>query len=163
MEQLQRAEQPYRFRIPEDRLPKMRDVRARQQESWRDLIEAEEVIHLYLGLGPARFLTFDGRVLVDNYDWDGTGAYEVSEPKKACVAVVHAAASLGFPDLLRVLPERPAHAVDCPRCGGSGWLCRSANGRSGVVCEEHCGGLGWLPGANAEPGDVVTQKSPREL
>jgi hypothetical protein len=82
MEELKRAVSPYRFRIPDDLIPKLRSLRARQRD-WRELIEAEDVVHLYYGLGPARFLTFDGRVLVDNDDWDGTGAYEVSDPREA--------------------------------------------------------------------------------
>src|SRR5262245_33210624 len=121
MEQLKRAASPYRFRIPLDMIPKLRSLRARQQD-WRELIDAEDVVHLYYGLGPAQFLTLDGRVLVDNYDWDGTGAYEVSDPKTACIAVVYTARRFDFPELLRILPQRPPAAFDCPRCGGSGWL-----------------------------------------
>lgn len=153
MEQLRRAARPYRFRIPDQLLPKLYAVRARQSERWRELIEAEDVIHLFLGLGPARFLALDGRVLVDNYDWDGTGAYELADPKKACIAVVYAANSLKFPELLQILPARPADAVDCPRCGGSRWLARPNTDLRGwgVVCEDVCGGLGWLSAANAEP------------
>lgn len=144
MEQLERAESPYRFRIPDDLLPKLETLRTRQRK-WRDVIDAENVVHLYLGLGPAWFLTLDGRILVDNYEWDGTGAYEVTDPKEACLCVVIGAMILDCPELLRILPERPADAIDCPKCGGSGWLIRSPDGRRGVACGEVCGGLGWIP------------------
>jgi hypothetical protein len=150
MEQLKRAKSPYRFRIPDDMIPKLRSLRARQQ-NWRELIDAEDVVHLYYGLGPARFLALDGRVLVDNHDWDGTGAYEVSDPKTAWIAVVYAANRFDFPELLRILPDRPLDAIDCPRCGGSGWLLLpSFTGAPGVVCEDSCGGLGWLAGGHPE-------------
>jgi hypothetical protein len=144
MEQLKRAKLPYRFRIPDDMIPKLRSLRARQP-NWRELIDAEDVVHLYYGLGSAQFLAFDGRVLVDNHDWDGTGAYEVSDPKSAWIAVVYPANRWDFPELLRILPDRPPHAIDCPRCAESGWLRLPffAGGR-GVVCEDLCGGLGWL-------------------
>jgi hypothetical protein len=70
---------------------------------------------------------------------------------------VYAAHRLGFSDLLRLLPDRPPGALDCPRCGGSGWLCPpSPAGRQGVVCEDHCGGLGWLPGPNTAPRAAAT-------
>src|SRR5262245_53204998 len=133
MEQLKRAASPYRFRIPLDMIPKLRSLRARQQD-WRELIDAEDVVHLYYGLGPARFLTFDGRVLVDNYDWNDAGAYEVSDPKEAWSAVVVGADVFDFPELLRLLPERPPAAVDRPSCAGAGWFFfSSADGRQGKV------------------------------
>jgi hypothetical protein len=146
MEQLKRAESPYRFRIPDDMIPHLRNLRARQQP-WRELIEAEDVVHLYYGLGPARFLTFDGRVLVDNWDWDETGAYEVSNPKEAWTAVVVGADIWDFPELLWLLPERPPDAVDCPVCDGLGYVFPSSpDGRQyKIVCRDRCGGLGWVP------------------
>jgi hypothetical protein len=145
MEQVQRARSPYRFCIPDDLVPTLRALRARQRD-WRPLIDAEDVVHLYYGLGPAQFLTFDGRVLVDNYDWDGSGAYEVSEPKEAWSAVVVGADVFGCPELLRLLPRRPATASDCPACRGAGWhFLPCADGRQGkVVCWDVCGGLGWV-------------------
>lgn len=108
MEQLKRAESPYRFLIPEDLIPKLRSIRA-QQKDWREVIDAEDVFRLCYGLGPDCFLAFDGRILVDNDDWDGTGAYEVSmkDSKYAWLIVVYAANRLCLPELLRILPARP--------------------------------------------------------
>src|SRR5262245_14100996 len=145
MEQLKRATTPFRFLIPEDIIPVLRGLRARQQP-WRDLIEAEDVVHLYYGLGPAMFLTFDGRVLVDRWDWDDRGAYEVTDPKEAWVAVVLGADDFDVPDLLRLLPPRRPDAIDCPVCGGAGWVfATTQDGReAGIVCWERCGGLGWV-------------------
>jgi hypothetical protein len=145
MEQLKRASSPYRFHIPDDLIPTLRSLRARQQD-WRPLIDAEDVVHLFYGLGAARFLTFDGRILVDNIDWDGTGAYEVTEPKEAWSAVVVGADVIACPELLRLLPNRPLTAINCPSCGGAGWhFLRSADGGQGkMVCWDVCGGLGWV-------------------
>ena len=67
MEQIKRAASPYRFRIPVDMIPGLRSLRARQ-EDWRPLIDADDVVHLFYGLGRARFLAFDGRVLVDSHE-----------------------------------------------------------------------------------------------
>jgi hypothetical protein len=145
MEQLKRAADPFRFHIPEDLIPKLRGLRARQKD-WREVIDAEDVVHLYYGLGPAEFLAFDGRVLVDNYDWDGTGAYKVTDPKKAWSAVVIGAKLWNFPELLQLLPIRPPDAVDCGQCQGTGWVSLvDAEGKQGqFVCYDRCGGLGWL-------------------
>jgi hypothetical protein len=145
VEQLRRADNPYRFRIPEDLVPRLRDLRSRQ-DPWSELIDAEDVVHLYYGLGPAMFLTLDGRVLEDSSDWDATGAHEVTDPKQAWSAVVVGAKVWGFPELLRLLPARPPKAADCVQCHGTGWVSWvDAEGKTGqVVCWDRCGGLGWL-------------------
>jgi len=156
-----RAASPYRVTIPDDLIPKLRALRA-DQWAWppgRAVIEVEDVVELSHSLGPNWYLTFDGRFLVDKFDWDGSAAYEVVDPKRAWTVVVYAAHHFGLPDLLRILPARPRDAVDCPKCGGSGWLRRPpSDGQWGVVCEDVCGGLGWLPAPNAEQGpkDVAT-------
>jgi len=48
-------------------------------------------------------------------------------------------ASLKHPALAPLVPRRPADAVDCSYCAGSGRF----PGFDQVVC--YCGGLGWLP------------------
>jgi hypothetical protein len=120
--QLKRAEDPYRFRIPDDLVPRLRELQARQK-SWSDVVDAEDVVHLYYGLGPALFLAFDGRVITDDYDnfTEGAGVYEVTDPKEAWVAVAIGADVWGVPELRRLLPERP----------GARPTARSARGRGG--------------------------------
>lgn len=144
MSQLKRAASPFRFHIPELLVPKLRGLRARQRD-WSPLIDAEDVVHLFYGLGPARFLAFDGRVLVDPTDWDETAPYEVTSPKEATSAIVVGASVFSFPDLLRLLPVRPPGAHDCDQCKGTGWVTWvDAVGKEGrVVCWDGCGGLGW--------------------
>jgi hypothetical protein len=144
MAQLKRATSPFRIRIPENLIPELRHLRARQRD-WSTLIEAEDVVHLFYGLGPARFLAFDGRVLVDPTDWDDTDAYEVTDPKEAWSAIVVGAKVWGFPDLLRLLPDRPASALDCIQCKGTGWVSwvDPVGNEGRVVCRDQCGGLGW--------------------
>ena len=43
-----------------------------------------------------------------------------------------------YPELLELLPTRSADAADCGKCSGSGRLFADVN------CPE-CGGLGWVP------------------
>lgn len=45
-----------------------------------------------------------------------------------------------FPELAPLVPARPAEAMDCPACGGSG-IMRHGQRHSGFSC--YCGGLGW--------------------
>lgn len=108
------------------------------------MVEAEDVVHLYYGLGPALFLAFDGRVIVDDY-FNETGVYEVSDSKEAWMAVAMEAELWGVPELRRLLPERAADAVNCLQCKGSGWFRwpTTEGGQGRVVCWE-CGALGWL-------------------
>jgi hypothetical protein len=151
--QLKRAEAPYRFHIPDDLVPRLRELQARQKP-WSDAVGTQDVVHLYYGLGPALFLAIDGRVITDDYDnfTEGAGVYEVTDPKEAWVAVAIGADVWGLPELHRLLPERPAGAADCPQCKGLGWLWPTADRPQGsVVCWE-CGALGWLAARHAKPG-----------
>jgi len=51
-----------------------------------------------------------------------------------------AQAWIRFPELAPLVPRRPADAVDCPACNGSGVL-RHGEPPSGLPC--YCGGVGW--------------------
>ena len=46
-----------------------------------------------------------------------------------------------FPELAALVPLRPADAIDCPSCKGSGVLPHTER-PSGLSC--YCGGMGWL-------------------
>jgi hypothetical protein len=151
MGQLKRIASPFRFQIPDDLVSDLRSLRARQRD-WNEVVDSEDVVHLFYGLGPARFLAFDGRVLVDPTDWDGTDPYEVIDPKEAWSAIVVGTDIWSFPPFLRLLPPRPLGAVDCAQCKGTGWISWvDAVGNTGkVVCWDGCGGLGWHKSGNQE-------------
>lgn len=144
MAQLKRAASPFRFHIPQDLVPNLRSLRARQQD-WNEIIDAEDVVHLYYGLGPSLFLAFDGRVLVDPSAWNETDAYEVTDPKEAWCAIVLGADIWKLSALLQLLPTRPLNARDCSECQGTGWVSWvDAVGKKGrILCWDRCGGLGW--------------------
>lgn len=151
MEQLRRAETPCRLRIPDDLVPQLRELQS-TQELWSELVDSEDVVHLYYGLGPALFLAFDGRIIVDDY-CDETGTYEVTDPKEAWKAVAIGASVRSIPELRRLLPERPADASDCPQCKGSGWMWPTEKEPQGSVVCSACGALGWLAPASRTPND----------
>ncbi len=95
MKTLKRAYTPFRYHIPQHLIPKLRALRARQQD-WGEPIDSEDVVHLYYGMGPAGFLALDGRVLVDPYDWDEEDSpVRSDDPKEAWSAIVVGAKVLG--------------------------------------------------------------------
>ena len=62
--------------------------------------------------------------------------------------LVYYQASLKYPALAQLAPHRPADAIVCPSCGGSGKLIGLPERlASHVICE--CGGLGWISGEQA--------------
>jgi len=79
----------------------------------------------------------DGRVV----SFTRTEPYDVrlvDVPNAALALLAHAWTR--FPELAPLVPLRPAEAVDCPSCNGSGVL-RHGEAPSGFSC--YCGGVGW--------------------
>src|SRR5262245_11474427 len=101
---LNRADNPFRFRIPDRFIPKLRDIRARQQDE-SEVFACEEVIRLFTDLGTSSYLAFDGRVFGDPSDWNGAAPYEVTNPKEAWAAIIVGAELQRFPELLQLLPR----------------------------------------------------------
>lgn len=61
--------------------------------------------------------------------------------------------SLRYPDLRFLAPSRPANAIDCPHCGGTGSITFPSGQEhlaGTILC--YCGGLGWLPGKSGNIG-----------
>lgn len=79
---------------------------------------SEEEHHAYLldpGLGPATYLTADGRVLWLDDGWD------VKATRAAVyVAIRVGAAKTKVPQLLSLLPKAPPDAAPCGECDGTG-------------------------------------------
>jgi hypothetical protein len=94
-------------------------------------------------------LRLDGRVVSVPYE-DEPGEIEVIEDERL--------RNLGLfqgtkrhPDLAFLIPRRPADAVDCPDCGGTGKLTFPSGSEhlsERILCS--CGGVGWLP-RNVKP------------
>ena len=133
---------PMRFTIPELLLATLRAWRAERPS---DPIEREhDAFCLDPGLGPAWFLTSDGRVLVDGTSWDGEPLREAADAE-ACQTIVAGARKLGMPALLTLLPARPQRARTCPHCNGerySSVLPGHAEAPR-FLCQV-CDGLGWV-------------------
>jgi len=75
-----------RFEIPSTLIAELRRLQSTQ--SYPDeVLQSEGAVVLSLGLGPAMYLTFDGRIIVHPY-MENLPPYEVSDSKEACCAIV---------------------------------------------------------------------------
>lgn len=123
-----------RFEVPDVLLAQLRAHFKRRDPTE----EREDAFLLDPGLGPSRYLTRDGRVLIDGSGWDDIPIREVTDAE-AISAIVIGARKTGISDLLSLLPRRSETARSCSRCHGSGWNHVS---EATFVCRE-CHGLGW--------------------
>src|ERR1051326_3399568 len=108
-----------RFVIPEDLLICLRQ---RQQARPKDETEVrEDAFLLHPGMGPALYLTSDGRILKDARDWDETAKIEEGSDNDAVAAIVIGAENWKLQELLGLLPKSPLTSSPCPQCSGSRW------------------------------------------
>ena len=126
-----------RFFISEELRQALESVRRRRGYS-DDVTESTGAFVLDLGLGPANYLTPDGRVLTDGRAWDGEEVREATDDE-AIAALVAGAKNCGVSQLLELIPPRPEGARQCHLCDGTRW---AVWGGVTIVCP-HCHGRGW--------------------
>jgi hypothetical protein len=104
--------------------------------------EVEDAFDAFLldpGMGPMTYLTADGRILLDNRNWDGEGLeYETSMDRVAAALVV-GAKKTGIESLVDLIPKLP-DGTPCGECHGTRWF-RFPEGE--IVCP-FCLGRGEL-------------------
>jgi len=118
-------------------------------QRYRELHGADDVTRAYdaflldPGLGPAVYLSADGRIIWDDDFWGVTATRG-----EALASVLAGVKKTRIDALMSLLPQRPSDASDRSNCGASGWF--DAHGqlqdihgqRFSVVCMT-CAGLGW--------------------
>jgi hypothetical protein len=111
----------------------------------RAIAAAVRLLPAVLDMGGCLGLRQSGAVA--SFLWDEPHVLR-AEPDPRIRNVAYYQASLKYPALAPLVPRRPANAVSCLCCGGSG-RCSGlpAHLANSVVC--YCGGLGWLPGKGA--------------
>jgi hypothetical protein len=144
-----------RFTLSEDRVARMRAMQAANPSRLDAVTASEDAFLLDPGLGPAGYLTFDGRVLVDGRDWD-EGPIREATDDEACAYLVVGAKKMGVPEWLALVPSMPLGGIPCPQCSGDRWITMGrevgtdAPGR--MICWT-CSGRGWRePRASNVPG-----------
>jgi hypothetical protein len=107
----------------------------------REIVSELNVLPLMLDMGGCYALQPDGEVI--SFLWDD---YKTIRPENDSrirnIALFQG--SKKYDELLALIPEKPADAVQCSSCVGTGVEPFSAkNGIDNLVC--YCGGLGWVP------------------
>lgn len=108
--------------------------------SWLREIDA---LYLFGTFGFDAVMQSDGSVLVSvDEHWGEPDAPE--PPWRAATSAERSlsivAASERWPEIVQLLPPRPAAASDCSTCRGQGG---GMNGQTTVLCRD-CGALGWV-------------------
>lgn len=134
-----------RFTLSTALVKQLRVVQA--QSGYTDeVIEKEDAFLLDPGLGPAWYLTSDGRVLVDLREWDGRPMREAT-PDEAVSALVVGAKKTGVGELLNLLPAPPADAQTCQLCQGRHYVTLPEGAEAARhkkwLCPK-CSGRGWI-------------------
>lgn len=116
-----------------------------------DPVEAEyDAFCLYPELGPAFYLTADGRVLEDGRGWDNSPLQEATDDMASATLVI-GAQLMGIPALLDLVPPPPTDAVVCPMCKGTRWAKPAPNFPGELICLS-CWGRGWMTEAMLSAG-----------
>lgn len=127
------------FDIPNELVPKLREIQTK--DSHNPIVKSEDAVVMFYGLGDLLYLTFDGRIIVENM-LDDVAPREAEKLTEATSAIVVGAKIHKFPELLSILPKRGKNAVDCENCSATGWIEIGEDSFS-IVCQQ-CGGLGWI-------------------
>lgn len=127
------------FDIPNELIPKLRELQ--RNDSNYPITVSEDAVVMFYGMGDPLYLTFDGRVIIEDM-LDDIPPREAKTLAEASMAVVVGAKVRNFPELLSILPNRPKGAIDCSNCDKSGWF-KPHESLGPFVCG-NCGGLGWI-------------------
>jgi hypothetical protein len=116
--------------------------RARANPAQDDGI-TEDAVWLHTDMGPSYYLTRSGRVLVTDAFEPAIGPRDATEHEVSAALVV-GARNLSAPQLLELLPSRPAGSTECTRCRGDRWWSiRDVNGTEAKIICPDCSGRGW--------------------
>jgi hypothetical protein len=106
-----------------------------------------DAIALTYGLGPAVYLTIEGRMIVWDYS-NNAPPFETHLLSDLGAYLTIGSRRLNLPGLLTLLPV-PDSSSKCHWCNGTRWA-RLPGSFNEVVCWE-CNGLGWREASVAEP------------
>jgi len=112
----------------------------RENPQRAQLLRQLDALYLFATIGMEAVLKSDGTVLVAvDEDWDQPDRpaplfRPATEQERTASLVI---AQKRIPELAQLLPPRPADAIECDKCRGSGYIIQQ------VVCG-NCGGMGWI-------------------
>jgi hypothetical protein len=144
--------EPLRERLRQIRKHQMAEHRAGRPQQVCGVFYDDEVVCLRAGSGHATYLSTDGRVHYENYD-EGMDKVVLTDPRDVASTIVKCAGDIGLPELIDLLPPRPANGFLCRLCEGS----RRESGGADQWCCRRCHGLGWTL---AEPTAAADRSDP---
>jgi hypothetical protein len=104
-----------------------------------DMFSKSGILPLTGDWGGCTGIRADGEIVF--FLWDNPDDVQVeTDPRLRNLAIFQGAKR--FPELAMLIPPRPADAVTCGHCDGSGVMPEFPEIEN-IVC--YCGGLGWLP------------------
>jgi hypothetical protein len=136
--------EPLRERLRRIREHQMSEHRSGRPQLVCGVFYEEEVVCLQAGGGHAAYFGTDGRVHYENYG-EGMDKVILNDPRDVASAIVKCAGDIGMPELIDLLPARPANAFVCRLCGGTRWESPASTGDPDgrPWCCRRCRGLGW--------------------
>ena len=134
------------IQYPESLREKLRRIHSEQAAEYSDPVLTSHNAILVTSFLTTLYITLDGRVLsLDNLE-ENAALEELTDSASIWVALTVAAKNLQLPELLQLLPTKPADGVICDHCGGNRWLEVGKDVSTGApgsaVCPT-CHGLGW--------------------
>ena len=107
----------------------------------RALVAEVQLLPASLDWGGCLGLRPNGEVA--SFLWDKPTTLR-AEPDARICNLAYYQASLKYAALAPLVPKRPADALECPHCKGSG-QCSGVPPHLAEMFVCYCGGLGWLP------------------
>ena len=101
-------------------------------------LPAGDALSLCGSIGFDSAIAPDGTVWINDYGETDQDNWRVAKSNERMSILVSAQQRL-YPELIVLLPVRPAHAISCAACGGSGLMHPPLR----VWCPS-CGSLGWV-------------------
>jgi hypothetical protein len=98
-------------------------------------VPSGEALYLYGSIGLDTAITPDGEIWIDTSS-ESVSLWRVATSLER-TSILVSAQRLRFPELIVLLPLKPANATECPQCNGTGHIYRNL-----VWCGA-CGSLGW--------------------
>jgi hypothetical protein len=106
-----------------------------------EMVRRHNVLPLHMDMGGCGALRPDGEIV--EWTWDDPSGPAIDRDPTSRQATLFQGA-VKYPSLRVLLPVRPAGAIECSGCKGTGrFILPDLEPSDSIICR--CGGAGWLP------------------
>ncbi|HEY0710473.1 MAG TPA: hypothetical protein VGG33_26955 [Polyangia bacterium] len=103
-------------------------------------VRENRALPLYVGWTETAGVRPDGTLVRWSTEEEWPGVRELADAPWVNIALTEGAKR--YPELRRLIPQRPAGARTCEQCAGSGTIRNLPDDLKKIICT--CGGVGWL-------------------